>query len=89
MTNAYHTVFYTGVSSDLRTRIHQHKSKLYPKSFTSRYNVNKLVYYEGFYSIEEAIDREKQVKKYRREKKVVLIESMNPEWQDLFETLDL
>jgi putative endonuclease len=51
--------------------------------------VNKLVYYEGFHSIEEAIDREKQVKKYRREKKVMLIESINPDWQDLFETLDL
>ena len=58
MTNAHHTVFYTGVTSDLITRIHQHKTKHYPKSFTARYNITKLVYYEGFHDIEEAIYRE-------------------------------
>ncbi|MEP3390479.1 MAG: GIY-YIG nuclease family protein [Reichenbachiella sp.] len=88
MTNKHHTVFYTGVTSDLNSRVFEHQTKLYPNSFTAKYNINKLVYYEGFHSIEEAIDREKQVKKYRREKKIALIESINPQWNDLYETLD-
>lgn len=87
MTNRHHTVFYTGVTSDLGNRIHQHKTKFYPKSFTARYNICKLVYYESFHSIEEAIFREKQIKKYRREKKINLIESINPAWVDLYENL--
>jgi len=88
MNNEHHTVFYTGVTSDLNSRVFEHKSKLYPNSFTAKYNINKLVYPEGFHSIEEAIDREKQVKKYRREKKVALIESINPQWTDLYDTLE-
>lgn len=88
MTNTHHTVFYTGVTSDLNTRVYEHKIKLYPKSFTTKYNIDRLVYFEGFHSIEEAIDREKQMKKYRREKKIALIESMNPEWLDLYENLE-
>lgn len=88
MTNAHHTVFYTGVTSDLITRMDQHKTKYYPKSFTARYNINKLIYFEGFHSIQEAIDREKQVKKYRREKKIALIEGLNPEWKDLYDELE-
>jgi putative endonuclease len=85
MTNKLHTVYYTGVTSDLITRIDQHKTKLYPRSFTARYNINKMVYFESFHSIEEAIGREKQVKNYRREKKIALIESINPKWNDLYE----
>ncbi|MEM1136411.1 MAG: GIY-YIG nuclease family protein, partial [Bacteroidota bacterium] len=73
--------------SNLVARVHKHKTKVYPKSFTARYNIYKLVYYEGFHAIEEAIYREKQIKKYRREKKIKLIESMNPYWLDLSETL--
>ncbi|MEP1096887.1 MAG: GIY-YIG nuclease family protein [Cyclobacteriaceae bacterium] len=88
MTNTYHTVFYTGVTSDLITRIYQHKTKHYPKSFSARYNIQKLVYFEAFHSIEEAIEREKQVKKYRREKKIALIEGMNQHWNDLYEGLE-
>lgn len=88
MTNMHHTVYYTGVTSDLITRVHQHKTKYYPKSFTAKYNIHKLVYFEGFHCIEEAIAREKQVKKYRREKKIALIEQINPDWNDLHETLD-
>jgi putative endonuclease len=87
MTNRHHTVFYTGVTSDLISRVYQHKTKYYPKSFTARYNIEKLVYFESFHSIEEAIAREKQVKKYRREKKMVLIERMNPDWRDLYDQL--
>ena len=85
LTNKHHTVFYTGVTSDLYVRITDHREKRYPKSFTARYNIYKLVYFEAFHSIEEAIDREKQVKKYRREKKLALIDQLNPDWNDLFE----
>ncbi|MEP5611555.1 MAG: GIY-YIG nuclease family protein [Cyclobacteriaceae bacterium] len=88
MTNTYHTVFYTGVTSDLTSRIYQHKTKFYPKSFTAKYNIHKLVYFETFHSIEEAIAREKQVKKYRREKKLILIERLNPCWNDLYDELE-
>ena len=88
MTNKHHTVFYTGVTSELIYRIQEHKDKIYPKSFTARYNICKLVYYESFHSIEEAIAREKQVKKYRREKKIKLIQGMNPNWVDLFDSLE-
>jgi putative endonuclease len=83
--NKNHTVFYTGVTSDLYSRIVEHREKLNPSSFTSRYNIHKLVYYESFYSIDEAIDHEKQIKKYSRFKKVQLVNSLNPEWNDLFE----
>lgn len=83
--NKNHTVFYTGVTSDLYARIVEHREKVYPRSFSARYNIYKLVYFESFYSIEEAIDREKQIKKYSRFKKVRLIRTLNPDWKDLFE----
>ncbi len=85
MTNQRHTVYYTGVTSDLQARVLEHRNKRYPGSFTARYNIDKLVYYEAFPLIVEAIGREKQIKKYRREKKIALIEGMNPEWVDLLE----
>lgn len=88
MTNRHHTVFYTGVTYNLISRIHEHKTKKYPKSFTAKYNICKLVYFEPFHSIEEAIAREKQIKKYRREKKINLIESINIEWNDLYDDLE-
>lgn len=88
MTNKHHTTFYTGVTSMLFARITEHKDKLYPKSFTAKYNIEKLVYFESFHSIEEAIAREKQVKKYRREKKIELIISINPGWKDLYFEID-
>lgn len=85
VTNKHHTVFYTGVTSDLFSRITKHRDKFYPKSFTARYNIYKLIYYELHTSIVEAIDREKVVKDYSRDKKFNLVERMNPEWRDLFE----
>ena len=88
VTNTHHTVYYTGVTADLIARVYQHKAKEDPKSFTAKYNIHKLVYFEPFHSIEEAISREKQIKKYRREKKIALIEGMNPEWRDLDEVLE-
>lgn len=88
MTNKYHTVFYTGVKAFLKGRVEEHKGRINPKSFTSRYNINKLVYFEHFHSIEEAIEREKQIKKYSRIKKLALIEDLNADWKDLYETLE-
>ena len=77
---------YTGVTSDLINRCVQQRSKHYPDSFSARYNVNKLVYYEMFGDINMAIAREKQLKAGSRKKKPDLINTMNPNWQDLFET---
>jgi putative endonuclease len=89
MTNNNNSVLYTGVTSDLKGRILKHKSKRYPKSFTARYNVSKLVYYESILTIGEAIKREKQIKAGSRNKKIEMIESINPEWNDLSLFLDV
>jgi len=84
MTNKYNKVLYTGVTSDLFKRVNEHKEKLIA-GFTSRYNVTKLVYYEEFETMPEAIAREKQIKDGSRQKKLDLIEKKNPEWKDLYE----
>ena len=89
MTNSSNAVLYVGVTSNLHARIAEHKDKIYPRSFTSRYNICKLVYYEGFYSIEEAIAREKQLKGGSRKKKIDLIKGMNPLFMDLFDSLEV
>lgn len=83
MTNRWHTVFYVGVTNDLYKRSWQHVNKVFT-SFTKKYNVNKLVYYEHFDNITVAIKREKQLKKYSRRKKVIMINKFNPKWEDLF-----
>ena len=88
-TTRKNTVLYVGVTSDLINRIYEHKNKLYPGSFTARYNANKLVWFEFHEHVETAIEREKQVKGWRRQKKVALINALNPEWKDLYDTLDL
>lgn len=84
MTNQWNTTLYTGVTGDLKRRIFEHKEKL-TKGFTRKYNINKLVYYEVFDDIENAIRREKQIKGSSRKKKFELIESLNKEWQDLYD----
>jgi len=84
ITNKVNTVFYTGVTSDLEGRIWEHKQKVF-KGFTSTYNCNKLVYFEEFQWIHDAIAREKQIKGGSRQKKIDLILSMNPAWNDLSE----
>ena len=86
MTNQSNHVLYTGVTSELENRCIQHRSKNYPDSFTARYNVNKLVYHEAFGNIDYAIAREKQIKAGSRKKKTELINRLNPNWLDLFET---
>ena len=85
MTNKTNTVLYTGVTSNLLKRCYQHKNNARSDSFTSRYKLFKLVYYEGFHRIEQAIAREKQIKAGSREKKEELINQMNPNWKDLYE----
>jgi putative endonuclease len=86
MTNSKHSTLYTGVSGDLKKRVWQHKEKLV-ESFTKRYHVDMLVYYESSNSVESAINREKQIKAGSRLKKIDLISKMNPEWRDLYEEL--
>jgi putative endonuclease len=75
-------VIYTGVTSNLQRRVYEHKNKLIP-GFTSKYNVNRLVYYETTSEAKAAIAREKQIKGWLREKKIALIEADNPAWRDL------
>lgn len=76
-------VLYVGVTGNLAERVKKHKAARDPKAFTARYNIRRLVYFEEFKSIQKAIEREKQIKRWRREKKVKLIESINPNWKDL------
>lgn len=87
ITNKYQTIVYTGVTSNLPQRILEHKEKRYPSSFSARYNVDILVYYEQFQWIGDAIAREKQIKAGSRETKNELIRFLNPTWQDLFEEI--
>ena len=85
MTNILRTVLYTGVTSDLIMRVQEHKTRIHPESFTAKYNVIFLVYYKNFSSIDEAILEEKRIKAGSRKQKCILINSINPEWKDLWE----
>ena len=87
MTNKNKTTLYIGVTSDLYSRIVQHKEHHFPLSFTAKYNLTYCIYYESFFSIEEAIMREKILKKWRKEKKIQLINTLNPDWKDLWEEI--
>jgi len=86
MTNKHNTVLYTGITSDLKRRVYEHKEKMVD-GFTGKYNITKLVYYEILVRPEDAIFREKQIKAGSRQKKIDLINSMNNEWFDLYEGL--
>ncbi len=86
MTNPYNTVLYTGVTNDLTRRVHEHKNKIIT-SFTKKYNLTKLVYYEAFSEPKAAIEREKRIKGGSRRKKIMLVESKNPGWIDLWEDI--
>lgn len=83
LTNRYNSVLYVGVTTDLENRLAQHFERSDPNSFTNRYNLQKLVFFEEHNSIEDAIIREKQIKSGSRAKKILLIESHNPSWMDL------
>lgn len=84
LTNANNTTLYVGMTSDIVLRLKQHKERQNPNSFTVRYNLNKLVYFEAFQMIGDAIAREKQLKAGSRVKKETLINKLNPEWKDLY-----
>jgi len=86
MTNAANTVLYTGVTNDLRRRVIEHKSGK-SGGFTSRYKITKLVYFECGDDVNAAIEREKQIKGGSRQKKLELIDDVNPMWEDLFDEL--
>ena len=86
MTNKNNRVLYTGVTNDLKRRVHEHKEKLVP-GFTKKYNVSRLIYYEIFEDPENAILREKKIKAGSRQKKIDLINNMNKGWNDLYEKL--
>jgi len=85
LTNRHQTVLYVGVTSNLHKRVAEHIAGVHPSSFTRRYNVDRLVYFELTADIRAAIAREKQIKKWSRWKKVALIEAVNPMWKDLGE----
>ena len=84
MTNKNRTTLYLGVTSNLIKRVSEHRTHYYKGSFTDKYNLEMIVFYEFHSSIEEAISREKQVKKWNRAKKHALINGLNPEWVDLW-----
>jgi len=86
MTNKINTVLYTGITSNLKKRIWEHKEKTI-KGFTKKYNIDKLIYWEVFNDPENAILREKQIKAGSRNKKIELIKGINPEWKDLYDIL--
>ena len=83
MANTHNTTLYIGITSNLEKRVYEHKNGTFNKSFTRRYNCNKLVYYEVFGDIKYAIAREKQIKNWKREWKDELVERENPGWIDL------
>ena len=84
MSNPNNTTLYIGVTNDIERRVQEHKSGQIP-GFTQKYNCTKLVYYEKYSDIDQAIEREKKLKKWRREKKDWLIRTINPDLKDLFE----
>jgi putative endonuclease len=86
LTNRHHTALYVGVTNDLVRRVHEHRTKI-ASGFTTRYNVDKLVYFEETSDVVAAIAREKQIKGGSREKKIALVNARNPDWRDLFDDL--
>jgi putative endonuclease len=89
MCNINNTTLYTGVTSNIAARVAQHKGKMYPNSFSAKYNCTKLVYYNWFDTIIEAITEEKRIKGGSRKKKEILINSINPGWKDLYDDIKL
>lgn len=86
LTNKNNRVMYVGVTNDLKRRVYEHKTKAV-KGFTKKYNVNKLVYYEQTNDVLTALAREKEIKKWRREKKNALVIQLNPRWNDLINAI--
>ena len=84
MTNKYRNVMYTGVTNDLIRRVYEHRNHLIKDSFTARYHIYKLVYFEMTEDIRSAIEREKQIKSWNRARKEALVERQNPTWEDQY-----
>lgn len=87
ITNKPNGVLYIGETNRLKKRIYQHKTKAHPNTFSARYNLNKLVYFEELETNEKAKLREKRMKKWNRDWKVELIEKTNPDWKDLYDKI--
>ena len=87
LSNNHRNVIYTGITNDLARRVYEHKKHLDKGSFTSRYNVENLVFYEVTTDVDSAIAREKQIKGWNRKRKEKLIEAKNPNWNDLYESI--
>ena len=87
LTNRNNTVLYTGVTNDLIRRVYEHKNNADPKSFTARYKVHKLIYFEETGDVKSAIEREKQIKSWSRGKKIALVHGSNPKFFDLYPRL--
>ena len=89
MCSMNHSTLYVGVTSNLPSRVYEHKHKSHPSSFTAKYNCMNLIYYKYYGTITEAIAEEKRIKGASRKKKEYLINGMNPEWKDLYEVIKL
>ena len=87
LTNANKNVIYTGITNDLVRRVYEHKHHMDKGSFTDRYHVEFLIYYESTSDVKAAIEREKQIKSWNRKRKDKMIASMNPKWEDLYEKI--
>ena len=87
LSNSTNTVIYTGVTNNLLRRVYQHKNKMDPKSFSAKYNVHKLVFFEETSDVYSAISREKQIKGWNRKRKNELITAQNPQWIDLYHSI--
>ncbi len=86
LTNRHHSALYVGVTNDLVRRVHEHRTKT-ASAFTTRYNIDQLVFFEETSDVQAAIAREKQIKAGSREKKIALVNAINPDWRDLFDGL--
>ena len=80
---SFQQTLYVGVTNNLERRVYEHKAKIHSHSFTARYNIDRLVYCESFNDVRDALAREKQIKSWRRSKKIALIEAENPRWKDI------
>ena len=87
LANVTGTVVYTGVTNDVARRVYEHKHNIDPNSFTAKYSVHKLVYYESTSDVNAAIEREKQIKGWSRKRKNKLVESKNPSWAELYDSI--
>ena len=87
MTNQYRNVLYIGVTNDLVRRVYEHRNHLIKDSFTARYHVTKLVYFEATEDVKSALEREKQIKSWKRARKDALVESQNPTWEDQYPSI--